>query len=144
MNKEINQKLIEWKNNADRKPLILRGSKQINKLKIVQQFGNENYDDIAYFNFKDNTKLCNLFTNFENPIILLEHLSSISGKLIIPEKTLIIFDEIQECPNVLNSLKYFYEKSNEYHIICIGSSLGRLLADRSFSIGNVQLLDILL
>lgn len=142
MNKNIMDKLIEWRNSKVRKPLILRGSNQLLKSNIIEQFWKKNYNEIAYFHCKNNIELYNLFNNEKSPQKILEQLSIIFGKPLIPETTLVVFDDIQECPKVLASLKYFNEKANEYHIICTGSSIGILLANRSFAVGNVDLLDI--
>lgn len=103
------KKLISWKNDIDRKPLILRGARQVGKTYIIKQFGKENYEGVAYFNFDQDTELYNMFENTKDPKRILEQLSFVYGKAIIPGKTLIVFDEIQECPNALNSLKYFEE-----------------------------------
>ena len=112
----ILKKLIEWKESKYRKPLILKGARQVGKTYILKQFGKENYEGVAYFNFDHDEDLYNLFENTKDPKRILEQLAFIYGKAIIPGKTLIIFDEIQECPNALNSLKYFYEEADEYHI----------------------------
>ena len=103
----------------------------------MKQFGEENYEGVAYFNFDHDEDLYNLFENTKDPKRILEQLAFIYGKAIMPEKTLIIFDEIQECPNALNSLKYFYEEANEYHIACAGSLLGIRLSHTSFPVGKV-------
>ena len=95
MYRKIMDKLIEWKNGKDRKPLILRGARQVGKTYIIKQFGQENYEGIAYFNFDHDTELYNLFENTKNPNRILEQLAFIYGKAILPEKTLIVFDEIQ-------------------------------------------------
>ena len=97
---------------------------------------------MAYFNFDHDEDLYNLFTNTKNPKRILEQLAFIYGKAIIPGKTLIIFDEIQECPNALNSLKYFQEEANEYHIVCAGSLLGIRLSHTSFPVGKVEFLNM--
>ena len=138
----ILEKLINWKNSKYRKPLILKGARQIGKTYILQQFGRENYEGVAYFNFDHDEDLYNLFTNTKNPKRILEQLAFIYGKAIIPGKTLIIFDEIQECPNALNSLKYFQEEANEYHIVCAGSLLGIRLSHTSFPVGKVEFLNM--
>lgn len=83
-----------------------------------------------------------LFTNTKDPKRILEQLSFIYGKAIIPEKTLIFFDEIQECPDALNSLKYFYEEANEYHVVCAGSLLGIRLSHTSFPVGKVEFINL--
>lgn len=138
----ILEKLIKWKESKYRKPLILKGSRQVGKTYILKQFGEENYEGVAYFNFDHDEDLYNLFTNTKDPKRILEQLSFIYGKAILPEKTLIIFDEIQECPNALNSLKYFQEEANEYHIVCAGSLLGIRLSHTSFPVGKVDFLNM--
>lgn len=142
MERFILKKLIEWKNSEARKPLILKGARQVGKTYIVKQFGEENYEGLAYFNFDHDKDLYNLFDNTKDPKRILEQLAFIYGKAIIPGKTLIFFDEIQECPNALNSLKYFQEEANEYHIICAGSLLGIRLSHTSFPVGKVEFLDM--
>ena len=138
MQRFILKKLIEWKESKYRKPLILKGARQVGKTYILKQFGKENYEGVAYFNFDHDEDLYNLFENTKDPKRILEQLAFIYGKAIIPCKTLIIFDEIQECPNALNSLKYFYEEANEYHIACAGSLLGIRLSHTSFPVGKVD------
>ena len=142
MKRFILEELIKWKESKYRKPLILKGARQIGKTYILQQFGKENYEGVAYFNFDHDEDLYNLFNNTKDPKRILEQLSFIYGKAIIPGKTLIIFDEIQECPNALNSLKYFQEEANEYHIVCAGSLLGIRLSHTSFPVGKVEFLNM--
>ena len=142
MQRFILKKLIEWKESKYRKPLILKGARQVGKTYILKQFGKENYEGVAYFNFDHDEDLYNLFENTKDPKRILEQLAFIYGKAIIPGKTLIIFDEIQECPNALNSLKYFYEEANEYHIVCAGSLLGIRLSHTSFPVGKVDFLNM--
>lgn len=143
MERFIMQELIEWKQSKYRKPLILRGARQIGKTYILKEFGNKYYEDIAYFNFDHDEDLYNIFINTKDPQRILEQLVFTCGKAIKPEKTLIIFDEIQECPNALNSLKYFNEEANEYHIACAGSLLGIRLSHTSFPVGKVEFLDMM-
>ncbi len=142
MYRKIIEKLIEWKRDKNRKPLILRGARQVGKTYIIKQFGKENYEGVAYFNFDHDTELYNLFEKTKDPTRILEQLSFVYGKAIMPEKTLIIFDEIQECPNALNALKYFQEEAREYHIISAGSLLGVRLSHTSFPVGKVEFLDM--
>ncbi len=142
MERYIMQKLLQWKESKTRKPLILKGARQIGKTYILKQFGRENYEGVAYFNFDHDEDLYRLFENTKNPKRILEQLAFIYGKAIIPEKTLIIFDEIQECPNALNSLKYFQEEANEYHIACAGSLLGIRLSHTSFPVGKVEFINM--
>ena len=138
----ILKKLIEWKESKYRKPLILKGARQVGKTYILKMFGKENYKDVAYFNFDHDENLYNLFENTKDPKRIIEQLVFLHGKAIEPEKTLIIFDEIQECSNALNSLKYFQEEANEYHIVCAGSLLGIRLSHTSFPVGKVEFLNM--
>lgn len=142
MERFIMNDLIKWKNSKYRKPLILKGARQVGKTYILKQFGKENYEGVAYFNFDHDEDLYNLFTNTKDPKRILEQLAFIYGKAIIPEKTLIFFDEIQECPNALNALKYFQEEANEYHIVCAGSLLGIRLSHTSFPVGKVEFMNL--
>ena len=142
MYRKIMRNLIEWKNSKERKPLILRGARQVGKTYIIKQFGKENYEGVAYFNFDYDKELYTLFQNTKNPSRILEQLAFIYGKAIKPEKTLIVFDEIQECPDALNALKYFEEEAKSYHIISAGSLLGIRLSHTSFPVGKVDFLDM--
>ena len=134
--------LIKWKNSEDRKPLIVRGARQVGKTYILKEFGNENYENVAYFNFDHDTLLEDLFLNTKDPKRIIEQLSLVDNKKIDSENTLIIFDEIQECPDALNSLKYFCEETPEYNIVCAGSLLGIRLSKTSFPVGKVDFLDM--
>ena len=142
MRRYIKEKLIEWKNRKDRKPLILKGARQVGKTYILKEFGEEQYENIAYFNFDHDETLKGLFLITKDTKRILEQLVFATGKVIKPEKTLIIFDEIQECPDALNSLKYFQEEANEYHIVCAGSLLGIKLSHTSFPVGKVDYLEM--
>ena len=135
--------LLDWKNSLDRKPLILKGARQVGKTWLMQEFGKRYYENTVYYNFDEEDELKSIFESNKNPQRIIELLSMISGEKIIPGNTLIIFDEVQECSEALNSLKYFNEKANEYHIIAAGSLLGTLLAQpKSYPVGKVNLLDI--
>lgn len=142
MRRYIKEQLLEWKNRKDRKPLILKGARQVGKTYILKEFGEEEYENIAYFNFDHDENLKELFVSTKNPKRILDQLVFVVGKVIKPEKTLIIFDEIQECPDALNSLKYFQEEANEYHIVCAGSLLGIKLSHTSFPVGKVEYLEM--
>ncbi len=143
MKRNAIENLIKWKNDEERKPLILRGARQVGKTWIMKEFGKNYYENYVYFNFDEEDELKSIFEANKNPYRIIELLSIISGENISPEKTLIIFDEIQECSSALNSLKYFKEKASEYHVICAGSLLGTLLAQpKSYPVGMVNLLDI--
>lgn len=136
-------KLVQWKNSPERKPMVLRGARQVGKTWLMKEFGQNYYDNYVYFNFDEEDELKSIFETNKNPNRIIELLSMISDEKIEPEKTLIIFDEIQESPEALNTLKYFKEKANEYHVITAGSLLGTLLAKpKSYPVGMVNLLDI--
>ena len=142
MKRFITEQLLEWKNSNTRKPLILKGARQVGKTYILKEFGEKNYENVAYFNFDHDKGLDELFENTKDPKRIIEQLSLAVGKKISPNNTLIIFDEIQECPNALNSLKYFYEEANEYHVACAGSLLGIRLSNTSFPVGKVDFLNL--
>ena len=142
MKRFITEELVKWKNSKYRKPLIIRGASQVGKTYIVKDLASNYYEDLAYFNFDHDEDLNNLFKNTKDPKRILEQLVFIHGKSIKPEKTLIFFDEIQECPDALNSLKYFEEEANEYHVIAAGSLLGVRLSHTSFPVGKVDYLDL--
>ena len=135
--------LIKWKNDEERKPMVLRGARQVGKTWLMKEFGQNHYESYVYFNFDEEDALKSIFEANKNPQRIVELLSMIVGEKILQEKTLIIFDEIQECPAALNALKYFKEKANDYHVIAAGSLLGTLLAQpKSYPVGMVNLLDI--
>ncbi len=143
MKRNALERLKEWKNSEDRKPMVLRGARQVGKTWLMKEFGKTCYQSMAYFNFDEDDSLKSIFEVNKNPKRIIELLSLIWGEKILPQKTLIVFDEIQECPDALNSLKYFKENANEYHIIAAGSLLGTLLAQpKSYPVGMVNLLDI--
>ena len=135
--------LMQWKSSEDRKPMVLKGARQVGKTWLMKEFGRTAYDSFVYFNFDEEDELKSIFEINKNPQRIVELLSLIAGEKILPERTLIIFDEIQECPSALNTLKYFKEKANDYHVIAAGSLLGTLLATpKSYPVGMVNLLDI--
>lgn len=143
MRRNALEELIKWKTDAERKPMILRGARQVGKTWLMKEFGRTNYKSYVYFNFDEEDELKSIFESNKNPTRIIELLSMVAGEKILPEDTLIIFDEVQECPAALNALKYFKEKANEYHVIAAGSLLGTLLAQpKSYPVGMVNLLDI--
>ena len=143
MRRNAIQELVTWKSSEDRKPMVLKGARQVGKTWLMKEFGQNYYDSYVYFNFDEEDELKSIFEANKNPQRIIELLSLIAGKKILQGKTLIIFDEIQECPEALNTLKYFKEKANEYHVIAAGSLLGTLLAQpKSYPVGMVNLLDI--
>lgn len=123
--------------------MVMRGARQVGKTWLMKEFGHSCYESYVYFNFDEEDELRSIFEANKNPNRIIELLSMIAGAKILPEKTLVIFDEIQECPEALNTLKYFKEKANDYHVIAAGSLLGTLLAKpKSYPVGMVNLLDI--
>ena len=143
MNRNAIHDLIRWKSGEDRKPMVLKGARQVGKTWLMKEFGQNYYDNFVYFNFDEEEELKSVFTANKNPHRIIELLSLIADRKIISGETLIIFDEIQECPEALNALKYFKEKANEYHVIAAGSLLGTLLAQpKSYPVGMVNLLHI--
>ena len=139
--REVMDALLEWKQRPERKPLIIQGARQIGKTWIMQKFGEEHFEYMAYFNFDASDELCREFENTKNPERLIDILRLYTQYPIEPGRTLIIFDEIQQSNRALNSLKYFCEKAPEYHIIAAGSLLGVSLSQGdSFPVGKVEFL----
>lgn len=135
--------LQQWQNAPIRKPLIIRGARQVGKTWLMQEFGRKFYKDTAYINFDNNLQMRNLFAGDFDITRLLRGLEIYCRKKITPGKTLIIFDELQEVPEALAALKYFYEQAPQYHIVCAGSLLGLALhAGTSFPVGKVDFLDL--
>jgi len=143
MERFILSDLLKWKNSKYRKPLIIKGVRQVGKTWILKEFGRRYYKNIAYFNFDENEEYKQFFETTKDANRILQNLMMAGGQAIKPEETLIIFDEIQECNKALNTLKYFYENVPEYHIACAGSLLGITLSNSaSFPVGKVDFLNI--
>lgn len=143
MKRNVIQDLIKWKASEERKPMVLKGARQVGKTWLMKEFGQSCYHSFVYFNFDEEDELQSIFQTNKNPQRIIELLSMIAGEKILPGETLIIFDEIQECPEALNALKYFKEKANDYHVIAAGSLLGTLLVKpKSYPVGMVNLLNI--
>lgn len=143
MQRLILQQLIEWKNSPHRKPLIMQGTRQVGKTWLLKELGTHYYENLAYFNFDENPEYRQFFTTTKNPARILENLMLAGSCKIAPARTLVVFDEVQDCPEVINSLKYFYENAPEYHIACAGSLLGLTLArPSSFPVGKVNFMKI--
>ena len=137
------EKLYEWKDNPDRKPLIIEGARQVGKTWLMKEFGKQAYDKVVYINFDSNSRMAELFSSDLAIGRIITGLELYSDIKITPENTLIIFDEVQEVPRALASLKYFYENAPEYHIICAGSLLGIALHQgTSFPVGKVDFLNL--
>ena len=143
MERFVLKKLQAWKESPYRKPLILKGVRQVGKTWILKEFGKRFYENVAYFNFDEDEEYRQFFETTKNVDRILQNLMMMSGQKIMPEKTLIIFDEVQDCPEVINSMKYFCENAPQYHIACAGSLLGIALAKpSSFPVGKVNFMQI--
>ena len=143
MERLIFEKLLAWKGSKYRKPLILRGVRQVGKTWILKEFGKRHYGNTAYFNFDEVEEYKQFFETSKDTNRIIQNLIMASGQNIKPEETLIIFDEIQECNKALNTLKYFCENAPGYHIACAGSLLGVALSKpASFPVGKVDFLDV--
>lgn len=141
MEREFYQKLIKWKQSQFRKPLVLRGARQVGKTYILTDFAKREYADSVYINFDENPHFMSFFDENLDPDRIIKELGIYFKKKISPHTTLIILDEIQECPKALASLKYFCEKKNDYHVAAAGSLLGVKLAE-GFPVGKVNFLDL--
>lgn len=143
MERFILNDLLKWKESKYRKPLILKGVRQVGKTWILKEFGRRYYENVAYFNFDENEEYRQFFETTKDVNRILQNLVFASSQTVTPGKTLVIFDEVQDCPNVINSLKYFCENASEYHIVCASSLLGIALAKpSSFPVGKVDFMDI--
>ena len=141
--REIFPKLLDWKKSQYRKPLILQGARQVGKTWLLKAFGKQEFENLAYFNFDEQPELKQFFTASKDVERLVKNLALVHGKAILPGKTLIVFDEIQECSDALNSLKYFCENAPEYAVACAGSLLGVAVArGASFPVGKVDFLTV--
>ena len=144
MYRERMETLKEWKVSKNRKPLIIRGARQVGKTWLMKEFGKLYYEKCAYINFDNNSRMDILFNEEFDLNRIIQGLKIESGINIEPENTLIIFDEIQETPNALKALKYFYENANEYHIVAAGSLLGVAMHQgTSFPVGKVNFMDLM-
>lgn len=137
------EKLYKWKESRYRKPLIIEGARQVGKTWLMKEFGKSAYTDTVYINFDSNSRMTELFGADLNTDRLIMGIELYAGKKIDPEHTLLIFDEVQEVPKALSSLKYFYENAPQYHIVCAGSLLGIALhGGTSFPVGKVDFLSL--
>lgn len=140
----IIEQLRLWKNQSDRKPLLLFGARQIGKTWALKHFGETDFERLAYFSFDEDTSLGDIFRTTKDPQRIIEQLSFLTDAPIKPATTLIVFDEIQECPEALASLKYFCEQAPEYAVAAAGSLLGLTIGHQNFSfpVGKVDHIDM--
>ena len=135
--------LMSWKTSLRRKPLVLKGARQVGKTWLMKELASKAYDDHIYISLDKDTDTVKIFDETKDPALILQRLAMICNKAILPERTLIILDEIQECPNALGSLKYFCEDFNEYHVVTAGSLPGTYLAQpASYPVGKVNILNV--
>lgn len=140
MRRIVEGELIAWKAKKERKPLILNGARQVGKTYILRKFGDDNYKNVIYVNLEVNAAVASYFNEDIRPERIIRYLEAYAGEAIIPEQTLIIFDEIQSCERALTALKYFCEEAPEYHIVAAGSLLGVAINREkySFPVGKVD------
>lgn len=137
------EKLLKWKQSKRRKPLIIEGARQVGKTWLMKEFGRQAYEDTVYINFDSNSRMAELFAPDLDTERLIMGLELYAGRKIDPEKSLLIFDEVQEVPRALTALKYFYENTPQYNIVCAGSLLGIALHQgTSFPVGKVDFLKL--
>lgn len=137
------EKLLKWKESKHRKPLIIEGARQVGKTWLMKEFGKQAYADTVYINFDSNSRMAELFASDLDTQRLIMGLELYAGRKIDPDNSLLIFDEVQEVPRALTSLKYFYENAAQYHIVCAGSLLGIALHQgTSFPVGKVDFLKL--
>jgi len=137
------EKLLKWKQSKRRKPLIIEGARQVGKTWLMKEFGRQAYADTVYINFDSNSRMAELFSSDLDTERLIMGLELYAGRKINPENSLLIFDEVQEVPRALSSLKYFCENAPQYHIVCAGSLLGIALHQgTSFPVGKVDFLKL--
>ena len=144
MEREIIKELINWKKSQNRKPLIVHGARQVGKTYIIKKFGKEHYENLIYVNFETNQEISSQISENIDAKYIINKLELFYGEKILPEKTLIFFDEIQANERALTALKYFYEDAKEYHIIAAGSLLGIAINRKnySFPVGKVQMINM--
>ncbi len=137
------EKLYKWKESKRRKPLIIEGARQVGKTWLMKEFGSKAYVNTVYINFDSNSRMAELFSSDLDIDRIILGLEVFIGHKIEPNNTLLIFDEVQEVPRALSSLKYFYENAPQYHIVCAGSLLGIALhGGTSFPVGKVDFLKL--
>lgn len=143
MKRTVYKKLLEWKKKRIRKPLLLHGARQVGKTWLMKEFGKNEYKNTVYINFDNNSIAKEIFRIDYDIKRIISALKVLSKQPVQTENTLIIFDEIQECPEAMGCLKYFYEECPDYHIVAAGSLLGLALHEKtSFPVGKVDFLNV--
>jgi len=142
MKRVIYQKLVQWKSSKLRKPLILTGARQTGKTWILNAFGKEEFANVHYLNFQENKPLCSIFSESLEPEKIISAIEFTTGSVIDKRNDLLVFDEIQDCPEALTSLKFFCENLPEMPVCCAGSLLGVYLTDQPFPVGKVDFISM--
>ena len=143
MKRKAYDTLVNWKNATSRKPMIIQGARQVGKTYLMKHFGEQEFPQVAYFNFESQPILSNVFQNDLSPDTIINGLKLLTNVVIEPQNTLLIFDEIQACPRALTALKYFQEQAPDYPILAAGSLLGVALHQGvSFPVGKVDFLQL--
>ena len=142
--RKIISQLKNWNSKEDRKPLMILGARQVGKTSVLKRFGKECFDHCAYFSLDEEEGVCDIFRKTKNPVQTIEQLSFLTDVPILPNKTLLILDEIQECPEAITAMKYFCEKAPHYAVACAGSLLGLAFGHEGFSfpVGKVDHLEM--
>ena len=142
MRRDAMQQLYDWKEKTTRKPLIVRGARQVGKTWLMKEFASSAYRQFAYINFEDNEVMKDVFQKDFDVERILMAIQLVTG-IVVDTETLIIFDEIQEAPRGLTALKYFQEKAPQYHVVAAGSLLGIAMhSNDSFPVGKVDFMDL--
>jgi predicted AAA+ superfamily ATPase len=144
MKRKLTEELLRWKSSKRRKPLLLNGARQVGKTYLLKEFAKQNYDDVAYFNLEHSSRAAGFFDGDLKPEGIIAHLAALRGRIITPEATLIILDEIQINERAITALKYFQELAPQYHVAAAGSLLGIALGREksSFPVGKVNSLTL--
>ena len=139
-NRTIIHELRQWKERRDRKPLMMLGARQVGKTSVLKKFGEDSFEHCAYFSLDEEEGVCDIFRKTKNPQQIIEQLSYLTSEPILPHKTLLVLDEIQDCPEAISAMKYFCEKTPEYAVACAGSLLGLAFGHQGFSfpVGKVD------
>ena len=139
-NRTIIHELEQWKERKDRKPLMMLGARQVGKTSVLKKFGEDSFEHCAYFSLDEEEGVCDIFRKTKNPLQIIEQLSYLTSEPILPQKTLLILDEIQDCPEAISAMKYFCEKTPEYAVACAGSLLRLAFGHQRFSfpVGKVD------
>ena len=142
--RKIISQLKNWNSKEDRKPLMILGARQVGKTSVLKRFGKECFDHCAYFSLDEEEGVCDIFRKTKNPVQIIEQLSFLTDVPILPNKTLLILDEIQECPEAITAMKYFCEKAPHYAVACAGSLLGLAFGHEGFSfpVGKIDHLEM--